>query len=144
AHFWWLYDRLDRPIPYPEKAITGIIEVQRDTGLWGARIFNGAIPQGIDFDAVNGLRLALKAVSEDHRNAVKADIVATLDRYACVVDHHLARDGSMAELYPKIHKIVGTLNTIAEVNILYRQLTGRDRFILDRPWRSALTEVSWQ
>ncbi len=144
AHFWWIYDSLGKPIPYPEKVITNIIKLQRKTGLWGARVFNGAYPQGIDFDAVNGMRLALKSVSGKYREANKDEIIESLDRYACVAEFHLNKEGSVKQVYKKAHKIVGTLNTLAEMNLLYRELTGRDKFITPRPWRSALTRVTWQ
>ncbi len=144
AHFWWIYDHLREPIPYPEKAITGIIELQRKTGLWGARVFNGAFPQGIDFDAVNGMRLAWKSASEDYKKENMDEVIASLDRYACAAHFHLTREGSVKEVYTKVHKIVGTLNTIAEVNLLYRELTGTDKFITPKKWRSALTRVTWQ
>jgi len=143
AHFWWIYDHPGKSIPYPEKVIPGILELQRETGLWGARVFNGAFPQGIDFDAVNGMRIAWKSVSPQFRRENRGDIISALDRYACAAHYHLNHEGAL-EKYRKVHKIVGTLNTIAEVNMLYRELTGKERILTKKRWRSSLATVCWQ
>lgn len=144
AHFWWLYDRLSKPIPSPRKAIEGILSLQRRTGLWGTRLFNGNFPQGIDFDALHGLRCGLKQLSGDERRSSGERIVAAIDRYADAVERHLEDAGSLARLLSTSHKVVGTLNALAEADGLYTELTGAPRFLTPRPWRSALTAVSWQ
>jgi hypothetical protein len=144
AHFWWIYHHLGRPIPRPEKAIDSILTLQRKTGLWGTRLFNGAYPQGIDFDALNGLRLAWSQLSAETRSARRSEVVASLDRYACAAAAHLDADGSVDRLFPTPHKLVGTLNALAELDLLYTELTGEPKLETPAPLRSALTQVAWQ
>lgn len=144
AHFWWIYDHLAAPIPEAETAIRSTLRLQRDTGIWGARVFNGAFPQGIDFDAINGYRILLPWTSPEFREEMTDEILASVDRYAAALEFHLNRPDSLTELYRDSHKLVGVLNTIAEVDVLYRQLTGRRKITGMPQWRSALTFVAWQ
>jgi hypothetical protein len=144
AHFWWIYHHLGHPIPYPEKVISNILALQGETGLWGTRLFNGAYPQGIDFDALGGLRLAWLQLPEEARSARRSQILAALDRYACAADAHLNSEGSVERLFRTSHKLVGTLNALAEVDLLHRTLTGAPKLETSNPLRSALTEVAWQ
>jgi hypothetical protein len=144
AHFWWIYHHLGHPIPHPEKVVSHILALQRETGLWGARLFNGAHPQGIDFDALNGLRLAWLHLPEEARSARRGQILAALDRYACAADAHLNQDGSVERLFRTSHKLVGALNALAELDLLHRTLAGAPKLETPVPLRSALTEVAWQ
>ncbi len=144
AHFWWIYHHLGRPIPSPEKVIANILALQRQTGLWGTRLFNGAYPQGIDFDALNGLRLAWLQLSEETRASRRSQIEEALDRYASAEDAPLNSVGSLDRLFATPHTLVGTLNALAELDLLYRALTGRPKLETSTPPRSALTRVAWQ
>jgi hypothetical protein len=144
AHFWWIYHHLGRPIPHPERVVASILFLQRETGLWGTRLFDGASPQGIDFDALNGLRLAWAQLSEEARAARRGQIVAALDRYACAAEAHLDADASVERLFRTSHKLVGTLNALAELDLLYTALTGGRKLETPAPLRSALTRVAWQ
>lgn len=102
------------------------------------------IPQGIDFDAVNGYRLACEALSAEGRGRARDRIVATLEQYGCAVAMHLSPDDSMSELYHSTDKLVGLFNAIAESNAVLQQLEGRDLFLLEGEWRSKLYVVAWQ
>jgi hypothetical protein len=144
AHFWWIYHHLGRPIPHPEKVIANVLALQRETGLWGTRLFNGAYPQGIDFDALIGLRLAWLQLPEEARAARRSPMVAALERYSCAAEAHLNGEGSVERLFRTSHKLVGTLNALAELDLLHRTLTGAPKLETPRPLRSALTEVAWQ
>lgn len=144
AHFWWIYRHLGKPIPYSEKVINGIIDLQKDSGLWGNRIFNGAFPQGIDFDAVNGLRYAYQSLPTEAQSKVKNDIVDSLETYACAVNRFLNQPGAIHQYYRSSHKLVGTLNAMAETNQFYQELTGNPVFRLPKHWRSTLDVITWQ
>jgi hypothetical protein len=144
AHFWWIYMRLKQPIPYPEKVIDNILSLQKESGIWGTRLFNGALPQGIDFDAINGLRLAYRALPPEIREQKRERIVAALNRYACIAHYHLNAPGSVNRLFTKTHKMVGTLNALAELNLFYEELTGRQKIITPRQWRSVMSKITWQ
>ncbi len=121
-----------------------VLALQRKTGLWGTRLFNGAYPQGIDFDALSGLRLAWLQLSDEARTVRRDQIVAALDRYSCAADAHLNRAGSVERLFRTPHRLVGALNALAELDLLHRTLTGAPKLETSRPLRSALTEVAWQ
>ncbi len=144
AHFWWIYQHSGRPIPEPRKVIDGILGLQRASGLWGARIFNGAYPQGIDFDALNGLRLAWAAASPELRRARQSPMVQALERYACAATDHLGPEGAVLERYATLHKFVGTANALAELNLLHEELTGRPAIATPVSLRSVLDIVAWQ
>ncbi|MDJ0866896.1 MAG: hypothetical protein QNK03_12360 [Myxococcota bacterium] len=144
AHFWWLFDRGGRPIPRPARALESILRLQRRSGLWGSRLFGGAYPQGIDFDAIQGMRLAWDALGPGRREALRPRIGAALDRYARAAGRHCNAPEFVARRSRTSHKLVGTLHAIAELALLSEQLDGRVRVRTPRPWRSALTVVAWQ
>lgn len=144
AHFWWIYLHTDTPVPFPEKVITGILGLQKSSGLWGTRLFNGALPQGIDFDAINGMRIAWRYTSPAFRKKQREKIIGALDRYACAAHYHLAAGDSLTKLFTKTHKMVGTFNALAELDLFYRELTGERKLILVRPLRSSLDTAAWQ
>lgn len=144
AHFWWLFDRLGRPIPHAERAVEGILGLQRRTGLWGNRVFGGRFPQGIDFDALHGLRVAWPALLPERRDALAPRVRTALDRYARAAHAWLAPDGSVDRWFRTPHKLVGTLDALAELDLAARTILGEPRVRTPRPLRSALTSVSWQ
>jgi hypothetical protein len=144
AHFWWIYYHLGEEIPHAPQAMESILRTRRRTGIWGGRVFNGAFPQGIDFDAINGYRFLLGSVSPDFREGITEQIIASVDQYACALDFHLNRPGSLEDLYNSSHKLVGLLNTLAEVNLLYSELTGEAKLTGVGELRSALDFVAWQ
>ncbi len=144
AHFWWLYDRLGRSIPHPARAVAGIVRLQRRTGLWGSRIFGGRFPQGIDFDALHGLRVAWPRLSEVERRGLRGPVEAALRRYADAAHAWLLAEGSCTRLIRKTHKLVGTLDALAELDHGSRTILGSSCVATSRPLRSALTRVCWQ
>jgi hypothetical protein len=144
AHFWWLFDRLGRPIPHAAKVCDGILGLQRATGLWGSRIFGGRFPHGIDFDALNGLRLAWNALGPDERAARRGAIGAALDRYGRAAHAWLTPPGAVARLLRAPHKLVGTLDALAELDLAGRAILGEGRRPVAPALCSALTRVAWQ
>jgi hypothetical protein len=142
AHFWWLHDRLGRRIPCAARAFAGILALQRRSGLWGSRVFGGAFPQGIDLDALNGLRLAWRGLDDGAREAGRAPLRATLERYAETAHAVLCAPAALERHFRGPHKLVGTLNALAELDLL-------SRTVFDEPTtrpalRSTLTAVCWQ
>ncbi len=144
AHFWWLYDHMDLEIPYPALAIEGILRTQKPSGIWGTRLFNAPIPQGIDFDAMNGYLLAWRVLSQSEREEYLPRIEESVNRYARAVYMHLSPAGAMQDLYHSTHKLVGLMNAIAETNELSDALGIPRTFQTEREWRSALRAVAWQ
>ncbi len=144
AHFWWLFDRCGRPIPRPEQAADGILALQRRSGLWGSRLFGGAFPQGIDFDALHGLRVAWRDASGGFRRARRERLARALERYTGTAHAMLTARGAVARLFRAPHKLVGTLNALAELDALAQAVFGHRCTAMRRPLRSALTRVSWQ
>ncbi len=144
AHFWWLYDRLGRGIPYPEQAVDATLALQRRTGLWGSRIYGGAIPHCIDFDALHGLRIAWDHCSDAFRSSRRDRLEAVLARYARAAHAVLTPPGAVDRQYQTLHKLVGTVNALAELEILGQGFLGRRLVGVASPLRSALTRVAWQ
>jgi hypothetical protein len=148
AHFWWLFDRLGRPVPRPDLAIESILGLQRRTGLWGSRVFGGRFPQGIDFDALHGLRVAWRdrpaAVSDARRASLRARIRTALDRYTRAAHAWLSPDGAVERWLRTPHKLVGTLDALAELDLAARAILGEPRVRTPSRLRSALIRVAWQ
>ncbi len=144
AHFWWLYDRLGRAIPFPEQAFDAVLGLQRRSGLWGSRLYGGAMPQGIDFDALYGLRVAWGRCSEAFRFSRRDRLGAALDRYVRAAHAQLTPPGAVDRRFHTLHKLVGTLNALAELDALGHGLFGRRLVGAAPALRSALTQVSWQ
>jgi hypothetical protein len=88
--------------------------------------------------------LAWLQLSEKTRASRRSQIEEALDRYACAADAHLNSVGSVDRLFATPHKLVGTLNALAELDLLYRTLTGTPKLETSTPLRSALTRVTWQ
>ncbi len=144
AHFWWLYDRLGQPVPHPERVIDGILGLQRRSGLWGSRVFGGAFPHGLDLDALHGLRVAWRAADAGFRASCHSRLLAGLARYAAAADRLLNPPGAVERWFRGPHKLVGTLNALAELDALFRELGGDSPLVTPRPWRSTLRVVTWQ
>ena len=144
AHFWWLFERCAQPPPRADAAFASILRLQRPNGIWGSRLHNGAFPQGIDFDALHGLRYAWPAQAASARPALRTRALAALDRYGAACDRFLNTPGAVGRLFHTTHKLVGTANAIAEGNRLATALGRPPIFRTPRPWCSALTEVCWQ
>jgi hypothetical protein len=53
-------------------------------------------------------------------------------------------DGSVERLFRTSHKLVGTMNALAELDLLYLTLTGSPKLETSDRLRSALTRVAWQ
>lgn len=152
SHFHWVLHELDQPIPYPENLVRTILDLQSSSGWWGNELLGGNFPQGIDFDAFISMRLAIE---QDNRlppgeRAISADtrerVLKSMQRYACSATRTLNADGAVDEYFKTPHKLVGTLNTIAELNLLHTLIVGSPaiRTPYDTPWRSTLTVVTWQ
>ncbi|MDJ0787403.1 MAG: hypothetical protein QNK05_11390 [Myxococcota bacterium] len=141
AHFWWLYDRSGRPIPHPERALDGILGLQRSNGLWGNRVFGGAFPQGLDFDALHGLRIAWRDAGSP-ASRVPA-LQSAISRYARVAHAMLTPAGAVERCFRAPHKLVGTLDALAELEALGRTVLG-ESVVGGAELTSALTHVSWQ
>lgn len=144
AHFWWLYDRLGHAIPCPELVIEGLLRLQRRSGLWGNRIFGGAFPQGIDFDALHGLRVAWRDADADFKHRHRDAVECCLTRYARAAHRWLTPPGAVDRLFRSVHKLVGTLDALAELDAAGEAVLGYRFTLTHQPLRSALTTVSWQ
>ncbi len=144
AHFWWLYDRVGRPLPHAERVVDGILGLQRRSGLWGSRIFGGGFPQGIDFDALHGLRVAWRDCDEPFRRSRREHLRAALERYARAAHAALNPAGSAERLFRGPHKLVGTLDALAELDAVSEAVFQRRWTATRVPLRSALQRVCWQ
>lgn len=144
AHFWWLYDRLGRPLPHPARVLDGILGLQRPSGLWGSRIFGGAFPHGIDFDALHGLRVAWRDLAGPAREARRTRVEAALARYGRAAHDALCRPDATARLFRTPHKLVGTLDALAELDAASETVLGRRCSEGHPALRSALSRVAWQ
>ena len=141
AHFWWMYERKGRPMPYPRQAIDSILSLQLPSGHWDDKRLD--FPYCIDLDAIQGLNLAhaqLAAAGDDYR---AADIVAALDRFLAYAAATLNPPGALEHLYRNSHDLPGALVAIAEADRCLQRITGSTRLQTKKPWRSVLTKICW-
>jgi hypothetical protein len=107
AHFWWIYQKADVAIPYPEKAIDSIISVQKATGLYKGH------PFCIDFDGVNGLVTAFSCLSEQQREKYRKRVKDSINKsFNAVVDY--LNEHSFDSIYSNSHGLPGALAVLAE------------------------------
>lgn len=144
AHFWWLFERGGRPLPHADRVLDGILGLQRSDGLWGSRWFGGAYPHGLDFDALHGLRRAWLDATPAAREPRRARLAECLVRYADAAHAFLTPSGAVARWFRTPHKLVGTLDALAELERAARVVLGSSLVTTPRPLRSALERVSWQ
>ena len=143
AHFWWIYQCTNRPIPLPAKAIESTMSLQKRSGLWGNWIFNGDFPQCVDIDATNGMRYGYRDLSDSEKARLRGPILESLERYFLAAKKALDKRGAIADLYKTSHKLPGGILGLAEANAFYKELTGRTKMQTPKQWRPVIPDVCW-
>jgi hypothetical protein len=144
AHFWWIYQHRERPIPYPERVIDTLLGLQLDSGLWDRKPKKGDFPYCINCDAVNGIKLAYLTLLESGAEYRTDDIRRSFDRYLRRCREVLTAEGAVQRLYSdNSHDLPGAIIGIAEADQFFKTTTGKSRLKTRRPWRSVLEVICW-
>ena len=142
AHFWWQYQCIGASTVVPTIVIDRIVEAQTDGGLWGSALLNGAIPQFIDIDAINGLRFAYSQLAKSEQAGVKKKIANSLEKFVCKANDMLNKPGSFEKYYGDgPHKLVGALTALAELDQLWMDMYGTRRLSTPQPWNTTIPKV---
>ncbi|MBD3316124.1 MAG: hypothetical protein GF344_10075 [Chitinivibrionales bacterium] len=132
AHFWWIYEKCNRPIPYPANLIPSIVSVQKPNGL-----YKGETPFCIDFDAVNGIITAISQLNaKEHGNAYSSAATSIEKSWNALIA--ILSSVDLSTLYPHSHGLPGALAALAECgrmpNARYAELLKDFRPILCDTW----------
>ncbi|TFG15683.1 MAG: hypothetical protein EU531_08275 [Promethearchaeota archaeon] len=105
-HYYWIYEFMGRPIPFPKRVIDSTLKLQNDHGLW-----DDDVPYCIDLDAMFALLRCQSLVKEYRREDIDQAIIKFLDyTIPCLNDEEFLFDR-----YVSTHKLTGSLGAIAEI-----------------------------
>jgi hypothetical protein len=142
AHFWWIYQHRGRPMPYPEKAIKSLLDLQLESGMWDKKPRKGDLVYCINLDAVNGLRHACKDIEASGGSCPKEEIAQSLDRFLKRSAEYLNGPDCLEKNYTDSHDLPGLI-TIVEANAFFEEFYGVDRIKTKNKWQAVLDKVSW-
>ena len=128
-HYYWIYEFMHRPIPYPEKVIDSTLNLQNNLGLW-----DGNISYCIDLDAIFSLTRCCKQANGYRKEDIKNAIVWYLNYTIPTLND---RD-FLFNRYKSSHKLTGCLETIAEIQKYFP-----DFVKTPRPWKETLDTTPW-
>jgi hypothetical protein len=128
-HYYWIYNYMNRPIPYPEKVIDSTLALQNERGLW-----DKDVSYCIDLDAIFALLRCQKLVPSYRNQEIKGAILKYLDYTIPSLND---RDFLFFR-YDNSHKLTGCLGAIAEVYKYYPEL-----FDFPKPFIQTLDITPW-
>jgi hypothetical protein len=128
-HYYWIYEYLNHPIPFPEKVIDSTLKLQNNLGLW-----DKDVSYCIDLDAVFSILRCLKQTGGYREE----DINFALKKYLDYTVPSLNNKRFFFNRYDNTHKLTGCLGAIAEIYKYMPQL-----FELSIPWIQTLDITPW-
>jgi len=112
-HYYWIYEFMNRPIPYPEKVIDSTLQLQNNLGLW-----DNNVSYCIDLDAIFSL-LRCQNQLNGYRNK---DIENAVIKYLDYTIPSLNDNDFLFKYYSSTHKLTGCLGAIAEIDKFFPEL----------------------
>jgi hypothetical protein len=128
-HFYWVYEFMDRPIPFPEKVIDSTLAIQNEFGLW-----DKDVSYCVDLDGIFCLTRCCKQANGYKKEDIKEAIIKYLDYTVPTLND---RDFLFSR-YKTSHILTGVLEAIAEVQKFYPDLIKTPK-----PWRESLDITPW-
>ncbi len=128
-HFYWIYEFMKRPIPYPKKVIDSTLKLQNEFGLWDKKL-----GYCIDLDAVFSLNRCCQQADGYRKDEIDKAIIKFLDYTIPKLND---RDFLFTN-YEDSHRITGYLETIAEIQKFYPNLIKTPK-----PWIESLDIAPW-
>jgi hypothetical protein len=129
VHYYWIYEFLNRPWPYPEKIIDSTLSLQNDKGTW-----HHEFSYCIDLDAIHALTRCLNQTNGYRKEEVELALLKYLD-YA--IPYFNDRE-FIFKNYTSAHRLTGYVSAIAE---LYNFMP--DLFEVHKPWIQTLDIYPW-
>jgi hypothetical protein len=132
VHFYWIYDRLGVPFPYPESLIQSTLNLQKPDGLYKDH------PFCIDLDANFCLIRALLSLPEGRQHEYRAKVYQSTEKNVTKILSILSGH-SLEEVYEDSHGLPGALAALVECkhlpDFVYQEV------LMD--WQNPLDEVWW-
>jgi hypothetical protein len=128
-HYYWVYQFLDHPIPFPEKVIDSTLLLQNDFGTWDEKV-----SYCIDLDAIFCLTRSLKYSNGYKKEKIEEAILKHLD----YVIPRLNSKDFLFNNYLTTHKLTGCVCAIAEIYKFFPSL-----FEFDKPFIQTLDISPW-
>jgi hypothetical protein len=128
-HYYWIYNFLKRPIPYPERVIDSTLSLQNELGLW-----DKDVSYCIDLDAVFALLRSLGQTNRYRKNDIENAIIKYLDYTITTLNDKKF----LFRCYDNTHRLTGCLEAIAEIQKYMPHL-----FNLKAQWIDTLDISPW-
>lgn len=129
VHYYWVYEFIGHPLPYPEKIIDATLRLQNDLGLW-----DGDVSYCIDLDAIFCLTRSCRQAGGYREE----DIKKALEKYVSYTIPTLNDKKFLFSQYVSAHKLTGCLEALAEVQKFYPDLVKTAS-----PWVETLDKTPW-
>ncbi|TFG15795.1 MAG: hypothetical protein EU535_00945 [Promethearchaeota archaeon] len=129
VHYFWVYEFLGHPIPFPEKVIDSTLLLQNEFGTWDT-----TSSYCIDLDAI----FCLTRCCKQTKGYRKEDIIHSILKYLDYVVDKINDKNYLFENYTSAHKLTGFLGAIAEIYKFMPQI-----FNLKREWIQTLDITPW-
>jgi hypothetical protein len=131
VHFFWVYESLDRPFPYPEETIQSTLQLQRPDGLYADH------PFCIDLDADFCLIRSYLQLSEERQETYRESVYRSVeDNFEAVISRLTERP--LSQIYSDSHGLPGALAALVECTKLpgfkYAGALSSWQHPLDRVW----------
>lgn len=129
VHYHWIYEFMNHPFPYPERAIDATLQLQNEKGTW-----HKDFSYCIDLDAI----FFLTRCCEQTNGFKREEIEASLTKYFDYVCSKMNDREFLFENYDSAHKLTGYVCAMAE---LYKFMP--EKFHLPKPWVQTLDITPW-
>jgi hypothetical protein len=113
VHYYWIYEFMDHPIPYPEKVIDSTLSLQNEWGTWDTHY-----SYCIDLDAIFCLTRCMNQTDGYRKEDIKEAIV----RYLEHVVENMNNKQYFYENYDDAHRLTGFMCAIAEIDKYFPEL----------------------
>lgn len=107
VHFFWIYEALGQPLPYPEQIIQSTLTLQKTTGLYKEH------PYCIDLDGNFCITRAYLQLPPDRQLIYKAQVYRSLEKNFQAILHSLTQK-PFTEIYSDSHGLPGALAALIE------------------------------
>ena len=129
VHYYWIYEFLGRPIPFPEKVIDSTLFLQNELGTWDT-----PYSYCIDLDAIFCLTRCCKQTKGYKKEEIRNAIVKYLDYMIDKINDK----NFLYQNYKSAHTLTGFLCAIAEIYKFMPQILN-----LKREWIQTLDITPW-
>lgn len=129
VHYYWIYEFLEHPLPFPEKIIDSTLLLQNELGTWDTQY-----SYCIDLDAI----FCLTRCCKQSKGYKKEDIKRAIIKYLDYVVDKINDKNFLYQNYKSAHILTGFLGAIAEIYKFMPHILN-----LKREWIQTLDITPW-